>query len=79
MNFEAVAHAGGFLEASTTRCSALLLQCDLRRQRRLCCLNSSTPLLPRVLAQGLPPAVPTSYRALAVPGEVPRSTLHARA
>jgi hypothetical protein len=33
----------------------------------------------RVLAQGLPPAVPTSYRALADHGEVSRSTLHARA
>jgi hypothetical protein len=33
----------------------------------------------RVLAKGLPPAVPTSYRALADHGEVPRSTLHARA
>jgi hypothetical protein len=33
----------------------------------------------RVLAQGLPPAVPTSYRVLADHGEVPRSTLHARA
>jgi hypothetical protein len=33
----------------------------------------------QVLAQGLPPAVPTSYRALADHGEVPRSTLHARA
>jgi hypothetical protein len=33
----------------------------------------------KVLAQGLPPAVPTSYRALTDHGEVPRSTLHARA
>ena len=33
----------------------------------------------QVLAKGLPPAVPTSYRALADHGEVPRSTLHARA
>jgi hypothetical protein len=33
----------------------------------------------RVLAQGLPPAVPTSYRALADHGEIPRSTLYARA
>ena len=33
----------------------------------------------RVLAKGLPLAVPTSYRALADHGEVPRSTLHARA
>jgi hypothetical protein len=33
----------------------------------------------RVLAQGLPPVVSTSYRALADYGEVPRSTLHARA
>jgi hypothetical protein len=66
-----------------------LLQCDLGRQRRVrclkmpqrapCCLNSSIPQLPRVFAQGLPPAVPTSYCALADHGEVPRSTLHARA
>ncbi|OWY53295.1 hypothetical protein AALT_g11514 [Alternaria alternata] len=33
----------------------------------------------RVLAQGLPPAVPTSYHALADHGEVPPSTLYARA
>jgi hypothetical protein len=33
----------------------------------------------QVLAQGLPPAVTTSYRALADHSEVPRSTLHARA
>jgi hypothetical protein len=31
------------------------------------------------LAQGLPPGLPTSYRALAGHGEVARSTLHARA
>ena len=30
----------------------------------------------QVLAKGLPPAVPTSYRALADYGEVPRSTLY---
>jgi hypothetical protein len=35
----AVAHAGGFLEASTARNSASPLQRDLGRQRRLCCLK----------------------------------------
>ena len=30
----------------------------------------------QVLAKGLPPTVPTSYRALADYGEVPRSTLY---
>src|SRR5271169_4404940 len=33
----------------------------------------------QVLAQGVPPGVPRSYRALADHGEVPRSTLHHRA
>jgi hypothetical protein len=33
----------------------------------------------QVLAQGLLPGLPTSYRALADHGEVARSTLHARA
>ena len=33
----------------------------------------------RVLAQGVPPGVPLSYRALADHGEVPHSTLHHRA
>ena len=33
----------------------------------------------QVLAQGLPPGVPPSYRALADHGNAARSTLHARA
>ena len=33
----------------------------------------------QVLAQGVPPGVPNSYRALADHGNVPRSTLHHRA
>ena len=33
----------------------------------------------QVLAQGVPPGVPKSYRALADHGGVPRSTLHYRA
>jgi len=33
----------------------------------------------QVLAQGVPPGVPKSYRALADHGNVPRSTLHHRA
>ena len=33
----------------------------------------------QVLAQGVPPGVPESYRALADYGNVPRSTLHHRA
>jgi hypothetical protein len=33
----------------------------------------------QVLAQGVPPGVPRSYRALADHGNVPRSTLHHRA
>ncbi|KFY83605.1 hypothetical protein V500_10028 [Pseudogymnoascus sp. VKM F-4518 (FW-2643)] len=33
----------------------------------------------QVLAQGVPPGVPDSYRALADHGNVPRSTLHYRA
>lgn len=33
----------------------------------------------QVLARGVPPGVPTSYRALADHGDVPRSTLHHRA
>lgn len=33
----------------------------------------------QVLARGVPPSVPRSYRALADPGNVPRSTLHHRA
>jgi hypothetical protein len=33
----------------------------------------------QVLAQGVPPGVPKSYRALADHGDVPRSTLHHRA
>ena len=32
----------------------------------------------QVLAQGVPPGVPSSYRALADHGEVPRSTFHHR-
>ena len=35
----AVAHAGGFLEASMARRLASLLQRDLGRQRRLRCLE----------------------------------------
>ena len=34
-----VTHAGGFLEVSTARCSASLLQRDLSRQHRLRCLE----------------------------------------
>jgi hypothetical protein len=33
----------------------------------------------QVLAQGAPPGVPKSYRALADHGDVPRPTLHRRA
>jgi hypothetical protein len=33
----------------------------------------------QALAQGVPPGVPDSYRALADHGNVPRSTLHYRA
>jgi hypothetical protein len=33
----------------------------------------------QTLAQGVPPGVPDSYRALADHGSVPRSTLHHRA
>ena len=33
----------------------------------------------QVLAQGVPPGVPKSYRALADHGNIPRSTLHHRA
>lgn len=33
----------------------------------------------QVLAQGVPPGVPRSYRALVDHGNVPRSTLHYRA
>jgi len=33
----------------------------------------------QVLAQGVPPGVPRSYRALADHGNVPHSTLHHRA
>jgi hypothetical protein len=33
----------------------------------------------QVLAQGVPPSVPTLYRALADHGNVPYSTLHYRA
>jgi hypothetical protein len=33
----------------------------------------------QVLAQGVPPSVPKSYRALADHGHVPHSTLHHRA
>jgi hypothetical protein len=33
----------------------------------------------QVLAQGVPPGVPNSYRALADHGNVPRSTLYYRA
>jgi hypothetical protein len=83
-----------FQKLLRTGAQPLLLQCDLRPPT-LSALpgdGSACTLLPlpfhsvvpmdkaaRVLAQGLPPAVPTSYRALADYGEVPRSTLHARA
>jgi hypothetical protein len=102
MNFEAVpvvghllriavAHAGGFLEASEATCSALTVA--MRPWPPTPFANASpctfAPLLfcpvvtmdkaSQVLAQGLPSAVTTSYRALADHGEVPRSTLHARA
>ncbi|KAF1835805.1 hypothetical protein BDW02DRAFT_617963 [Decorospora gaudefroyi] len=48
------------------------------------CLHSSGPVglidkASRLLANSLPPAVPTSYRALADYSEVPCSTLYARA
>jgi hypothetical protein len=33
----------------------------------------------QVLVQGVPPGIPTSYRALADHSDVPRSTLHHRA
>jgi hypothetical protein len=83
----AVAHAGGFLEASEARCSAPIVAmqpwppdasaCTLLPL--LCCPVVPMDKASQVLTQGLPPAVPTSYRALADHGEVPCSTLHARA
>jgi hypothetical protein len=89
----AVAHAGGFLERSlygqmlslavaaqpwplftlsghASTCAPLALVF-----RSAILMDKAS----RVLANGLPSAVPTSYRALADHGEVPRSTLHARA
>jgi hypothetical protein len=45
----------------------------------LCCPVVPMDKASQVLTQGLPPDVPTSYRALADYGEVPRSTLYARA
>jgi hypothetical protein len=86
----AMAHARRFLEASTARCSASPLQranavCAVWRYVTVSTAASTLRLrdlmdkASQVLAQGLPPAVPASYRALADHGEVPRSTLHARA
>jgi hypothetical protein len=105
MNFEAVpvaghllriavAHAGGFLEASEARCSVLTVAMRPWPPTPFALLEDASaftllpllcwPVVPmdkasQVLTQGLPPDVPTSYRALADHGEVPRSTLHARA
>ena len=77
-----MAHASSFLEASTLSLAVAAPPTPFTLSGRastylsLALVFRSVVLVhkaSRVLANGLPPAVPTSYRALADYGEVPRS------